>query len=840
MNKCLYCLYCIVFIFGFNIQSSAQIISDFAGNGTVGYSGDGGAATLAQLDSPSCLALDLNGNIYINDQFNNCVRKVTPGGVITTVAGNGSFGFSGDGGPATNAKFSSNWGVATDASGNLYIADQLNHRIRKVNTSGIITTIAGTGILGFSGDGGPASDAKMSFPLAITVDKDGNIYFGDFNNFRVRKINTAGVISTYAGTGISGYSGDNGPATNAQLSYIFGLATDLSGNLYICDAQNHRLRKVDATGRISTVAGNGSSVYSGDGFPATAAGLIRPVGVFVTPSGVIYITDANDNRIRKIGRGGIIETMAGTGVPDYYGTGISATSARLHSPIGIVVDTNENVYFSDLMNVRVRKITNILSFVKGDDELLAVCENSGPVEINELLAVKDVYVGLTDVWTLESAAAHGTATVGYSATSSGGVITPVGLTYTPYPGYSGNDSFKVKVANALSSDIITVYVRVDPMLSAGVIEGPSQVCVGESIILTDTARGGVWVTATGRTSLTPTDTGTSCKVLGVTPGVDLIEYQITNACGTAVVSKSVTVNPLPFPGTILGPDAICIGSSVQYNAGIPGGTWSTENAKAVVGPDGLVKGVAPGVATVKYSVANTWCVAATIINVQIDTFPSPGTLNGPTSVCVGSSVSLSNSIPGGVWSSSNGMVSVNFGEVTGLIVGSDFVNYSITNSCGTAVATIPMTVKPVPEVPEINVYRGTLYTTGGYSVYQWTYNGAELPGATNDSLFAQKTGSYQVSVTTASGCSSSSDIFNYPGCDPEDILVFPNPTIDEIDISWCKKVTAKLMAADGKMVLLAKNVDVLHIGNLAAGVYLLTLHDNLGNKLKTTKILKLK
>ena len=217
------------------------------------------------------MAVDASGNLYIADTGNNRIRKVSATGIITTVAGNGSAGYSGDGGPATSAQLDGPEGVAVDGSGNLYIADTCNNRIRKVSATGIITTVAGNGSAGYSGDGGPATSAQLSLPAGVAVDGSGNLYIADSGNNRIRKVSATGIITTVAGNGSPGYSGDGGPATSAQLNQPAGVAVDASGNLYIADSSNNRIRKVSATGIITTVAGNGFDGYSGDGGPATSA-----------------------------------------------------------------------------------------------------------------------------------------------------------------------------------------------------------------------------------------------------------------------------------------------------------------------------------------------------------------------------------------------------------------------------------------------------------------------------------------------------------------------------------------------------------------------------------------
>lgn len=250
-------------------------ISSIAGNGNAGFSGDGGPAISAEFDNPIGLALDSEGNIYIADPGNNRVREVTPSGIITTVAGNGQMAFSGDGGVATNAALNGPGRISTDAQGNLYIDDGGNNRIRKVVPVGTITTIAGNGEAGYSGDGGQATQAALNLPEASATDAAGNLYFADTYNNRIRKITTDGIITTVAGNGQPGYAGDGGAATSAFLNNPTGIALDALGNLLIADQANDVIRKV-TNGIISTIAGNGNAGYSGDGGTATLAELSPP------------------------------------------------------------------------------------------------------------------------------------------------------------------------------------------------------------------------------------------------------------------------------------------------------------------------------------------------------------------------------------------------------------------------------------------------------------------------------------------------------------------------------------------------------------------------------------
>ena len=331
------------------------VISTYAGNGSIGFSGDGGPATSAKLFLPTGVAEDLVGNVYIGDSANNRVRKITTAGIISTVAGNGDPGFSGDGGLAKNAKIFGPTGVAIDASGNLYIADTLNNRIRKVNAGGIISTIAGTGPCALSGNGGPATSAKLCLPSGVAVDGS-NVYVADSGNNQVRKITAAGVITAFAGTGSAGSTGDGGPATSAKLILPTGVGLDAAHNAYIADTGNNKVRKVNTAGVISTFAGTGIPGYAGDGNLATLARLNHPTGVGIDPLGNVYISDTFNNRIRVVIPKGDIQTYAGTGVAGFSGDGGPATAAKLNAPTGAVAADAHNVFFADTGNQRVRRI----------------------------------------------------------------------------------------------------------------------------------------------------------------------------------------------------------------------------------------------------------------------------------------------------------------------------------------------------------------------------------------------------------------------------------------------------------------------------------------------------
>ena len=341
---------------GGNPAPHSVVIDTFAGTGVAGYSGDGGPAQSAELDSPDGVSIDASGNVYIADVSFCLIRRVDSSGKITTIAGNTSCGYSGDGGPATAAALFKASRAVADRAGNVYIADFYNNRIRKVDTSGTITTVAGTGTQGYNGDGIPATTAQLSNPNAFAVDSGGNLYIADTWNQRIRKIDSSGTINTIAGTGFPGVLGDGGPATSSQVNEPEGIVVDSSGDVYIADVGNSEIRKIDTSGTMHTVAGTRSFGYSGDGGPATAAALNFPTGVAVDGAGNVYVADNQNNRIRKIDTSGTITTIAGTGTSGFSGDGGSPTSAELSFPSDVGVDSLGRVYIADNNNQRIRVI----------------------------------------------------------------------------------------------------------------------------------------------------------------------------------------------------------------------------------------------------------------------------------------------------------------------------------------------------------------------------------------------------------------------------------------------------------------------------------------------------
>ena len=326
-------------------QTSSALVTTLAGSGSSGYAD--GTGTQASFSAPAGVAVDGNGNVYVADSSNHRIRKITANGTVSTLAGSGSSGYAD--GNGTSARFSSPWGVAVDGSGNVYVADSSNHRIRKISPSGIVTTLAGSGVAGFAN--GYRTSASFNNPFGIAVDGSGNVYVADIGNHRIRKIDGNGNVTTLAGSGTEGAV--DGLGTSASFAYPRGLALDGAGNLYVGDWGTEKIRRIDASGNVTTLAGSGGFGFA-DG-QGTSAIFARPNGVAVDGSGNVYVADHNNHRIRKIDAGGTVSTLAGSG--NWAFADGQGTSASFGGPIGVAVDGSGNVYVGDYYNNRIRKIT---------------------------------------------------------------------------------------------------------------------------------------------------------------------------------------------------------------------------------------------------------------------------------------------------------------------------------------------------------------------------------------------------------------------------------------------------------------------------------------------------
>lgn len=705
----------------------AGTIYTFAGISNVNtYSGDGGPATAAQFNSPNSISVGAGGKVYICDKSNYRIREVNSSGVVTTVAGNGMlfYGNTGDGGIATLAQFNTLGGAAMDASRNLFLTDYTNHVVRKITPAGIVSTIAGVGIAGFFGDGGPATSAALHSPKGVACDRFGNVFVGEYGSNHVRKISPSGIISTIAGGGPGGL-GDGGPATNAMIT-VNGIATDNSGNVYIADYGNNRIRKVDGTtGIITTIAGNGAASAAGDGGPATDASLSGVYGVFVdNRRGNIFVSGNTNRKIDNTGTittipgsgtGIAVDTMgnvylgsgntvqrvdiynylsviAGTGVLGYSGDNGPAKLAEMGNPVGLVADSLGNLYAAMGTFHSVRKIWPLPTiidrpplFAKGSAATLNTCVSPGSIAIDTFFKISDGDVGQTETWTVISGPTHGTLSgFPYTTTSTGGSITPSGITYTPVTGYSGSDNFRIKISDGEDTAAITISVVISPPPTVSAISGASMVCEAASITLSSTPAGGTWTASNASATIGPTGI-----VSGITPGVDTITYSRVTTCGSVSTTKVITVNPLPFAQIDTTTRSVCVTSSVVLSGVFAGGVWNSSSPYVAVGSStGTIVGLAPGTALISYTFNNSCGTARDTITMTVQPAVSAGTISGGMIACVGGGTALTSTVPGGTWTSSAPIIATvsSAGIVTGGSAGATFISYTVANSCGSAVA----------------------------------------------------------------------------------------------------------------------------------------------------------
>ena len=830
----------IVFAALCTFHSPGQVVTTIGGNGLVDTAIDGGLATNTSINQSGGIALDAAGNVYFCDQNNNRVRKIDAvTRIISTVAGNGDTTYS-DNIPATAAGLYLNWGIAFDLAGNMYITDQLHYRVRKVNTSGIITTFAGTGVHGYSGDGGQATNATFQLPMGIATDNLGNVYVADQASYNVRKITPAGIITTYAGRGTTeGYSGDGGPATDAKLSYLWGLSTDQSGNLYICDGGsigyrgNSCIRKVNAAGIITTIAGTGSFGYSGDNGPATLATLNQPSGISVDNDNNVYICDTRNNRIRKVDPSGIISTIAGTGVPTFNGEGLAATVATLNQPISVVCGDSGKLFIVDYGNFRIREYHKVLYFSRGRNQSYHICQDLS-TQIDSFLAIRDLTSGKTDNWSIRSTPAHGGYSVTYSTSSTGGLIVPAGMFYTPDVGYVGMDSMTVMVSNGVDSNLTSIYFNMDRRMDfAGAISGPSSLCVAETVLLTADSSGGVWTTnnlnAVVRGGL----------VTGQSAGNVTVTYTITNSCGTVFSKKDLLVYSLPNAGKINGDSLYCIGDVTFLTETIVGGVWSAKNNVVDITANGGVLANRPGLDTIFYTVDDGTCTNRANYTVSVNPYPTSQIALAQDTVCVGEETVAEGIPDGGLWRFSNGNAVLNNGFIKGVAAGRDTISYSYDNTCGVAVDSVILTVAPTPSIPTITLHNNILSIPAGYSSYKWLLNGVSIPGGVNDTFIVQTEGDYSVAVENQYGCIATSAAVHCSSCSATEIEVYPIPSKSLLYVKWCNNLIAKILCVDGKYSDVNIDKGTIDISDFAAGVYMLNLFDTDGVKVKSMRIIKM-
>jgi uncharacterized protein (TIGR03437 family) len=546
-------------------------IATIIGNGVLSYSGDGGPATAAQLSAPEAVAVDASGNVYIADTANNVVRQISAKGVMNTIAGNGTAGFGGDGGAATAAQLSSPQGLAVDASGDVFVSDTANARVRKIS-GGTITTVAGSGTQGYAGDGATATSAQLNTPVGLAVDKSGNLYITDVDDSVVRKVSSGGIITTVAGNGSQGYAGDTGPAASAMLNGPEGVAVDASGNLYISDTLNGVIRKVNASGTISTIAGNGVDGYSGDGGPATSAEFGSPVGIVVDAAGNLYIADSGA-RIRKVFASGIVETIAGSGVRGYSGDGGLATAATMNGAAGLAVDSTGDIFIADADNNAIRELVSTGSGLSISAVTNAASDQAGAIAPGEVLVIYGSNIGAGSLTTYQL---NGANTV---STSLAGTSVYVNGVQAPVI-YTSPNQVSAIVPFSVSGSTAQVFV-----LNQSQTTAPVTVNVAPSAT-------GVFTTGSGQGQAAAINQNNSLNgSANPASSGQIVTLFITGAGQTDPPGQNGLLAAVPLPIPVL-PVSVAIGgknATIDYVGGSPGTVAGIIQVNATV-PSGLPAG----------------------------------------------------------------------------------------------------------------------------------------------------------------------------------------------------------------------------------------------------------
>lgn len=641
----------------------------------------GGSATSATLHSPNAVGVDNAGNFYITDEQNDVVREVSAStGIITTVAGDGIAGYSGDGGAATSAKMDWDIDVVFDIAGNMYISELVGDRIRKVDKStGIITTFVGNGVLGYSGDGGSATSAEIDNPRYIAVDASDNLFFADQGNNRIRKVDlSTGIISTVVGTGLAGFSGDGGSAATAKLNGPYGITFDNLGNMFIGDQFNYCVREVNKTTNIiTTVAGIGTvSGFSGDGGAATSATLSAAASVAVGPTGNIYIADTYNQRIRKVTKStGIITTIAGTGIGGYNGDGIPAVSAEIYFPANVLLNSCGSLYISDWGNERIREVVNedepFLS-ITGDT---LICSGSADT-LTALGGTTYLWsTGATSSSIIVNPTSHTTYSVQISASGScgsGSLDTAITVNINPFSSLvigspidsicsgdsvalnvSGANTYSWTPSTGLSCTtcsnpiakptVSTTYVVTGHDIGGCTSSKSISVIVGTVSTLgvipnINTCSGTpVTLTANGLSSANGTfvwqpgsETGASINISPTTTTTYTVQY--SNACGATETTVTVFVDPAPTPSfsadVVQGCAPLCVQfrdlSTISSPGNITMWSWNFGNGDSAHAQNPLYCYPDTGTFTPSLTaVSNNGCSATLQIDRMITVFTKP-------------------------------------------------------------------------------------------------------------------------------------------------------------------------------------------------------------------------
>ncbi|MFL6353657.1 MAG: choice-of-anchor D domain-containing protein, partial [Bryobacteraceae bacterium] len=598
-------------------------ISTQAGNGIYGYLGDGGAANSGELRFPQAVAVDQAGNVYIADTGNNVIRRVAAAtGIITTVAGHGLYGYSGDGSLATTASLADPSGVALDAAGNLYIADFSNNVVRKVNaTTGVISTVVGGGSNPGDdgiGDNGPAIDATLYGPAGLAFDAAGNLYIADSYNSLIRKVNAVtGIISVAAGGGSNPGTdalGDGGPATDAQLSNPMGVALDANGNLYIADTGNNLIRKVNS-GTITAIAGNGSAGYQGDNGPALNAKLSAPNSLVLDTPGNLYIADTNNNLIRRVDVAtGVISKMAGNRTAGYGGDGGVPTTARLNYPSAVALDAGANLYIADNVNNVIRKIALIATPLNFPQTTIGQLSGAQSISIVNMGNAPLNFSGLSVSANFQQQSSGGTDCLASTILTAARTCT-IAVAFAPSSAGQLTGSMQL-ATNSLNSSGSSLNISLSGTgVGPAVALNPSSLTFGNQNLSTTSADQTIVLSNPGSAALT-------LNSITLT-GTNAAEFNQTNTCGVSLGAGATCTISVTFTPSLVGARSAAItvtdsAAGSPHTAAVSG--TGVGVAQMSLNPSGLTFGnqnLASSSAAQTITVSNSGSAALSITSVAV-------------------------------------------------------------------------------------------------------------------------------------------------------------------------------------------------------------------------------
>jgi hypothetical protein len=734
------------------------------------YSGDGGPATEAGISMVDDMICDRHGNLYLSCPANAVIRKISTDGTITRFAGipglddswygapypfyapYSSRGYSGDGGPATAARISVG-SMATDGQGNLYFSDPAYNCIRKIDATGIITTIGGNGIYGFSGDGGPATAAAIGQPMGIAVDTAGNVVVSTFG--RLRKIDPSGNISTIAGV-IGGLAVPGGLAMNTQPIFRGPVKADKQGNIFVSGFES--LLKIDAAGVVTTVAGHNAYVSEWD---AVAAHIWCQSDIAPDDSGSVYAirpywsAAPSTISVIKAGKPSIevlssADSLCGSAAVTFRAIGHNNGDhpSFQWKKNGIVVGTDAQTYYDpaivagDTVSVKVYLSSGGLLIAQNGKKMFGYSGSGAPVTIG---GASSVCIGTTaslsssiggGIWSIDASGA---------AILSGNIVTGVA---------AGMAIISYSVTNSCGTSADTMLVTIDSLPSAGTIAGTPSVCPAATTTLTNTVAGGTWSSSSSSATIT------SGVVTGVIAGTAIISYSVTNSCGMAVDTIMITINSLPNAGIITGIPSVCAASATTLSNATTGGTWSSSSSTATVA-DGVVTGAIAGTAVISYNVTNECGTATDTMEVTVNALPDAGTITGVPSVCAAATTTLTNTVTGGIWSSSTTDVTVSGGIVTGTTTGTAIISYAVTGVCGTATDTMEISVLPLPDAGAVS---GSAFVCIGSQItLTTTIGGGSWSSSTTDATIVDGVvsgitdGSAVITYSVSNSCGTATD-----------------------------------------------------------------------------------